>query len=493
MKTPSRLPRPFAVVLLAGAIAFGATGLTGCSTNPATGQQVFTLMSPEEERKVGAAEHPKILAEFGGAYDDQAIQAYVSQLGAGLVANSEQAGLPFRFTVLDSPMVNAFALPGGYVYVTRGLMALAESEAELAGVIGHEIGHVTARHGAQQQGRAVGVELIAGLLGVLSGNSGVAQAGSAIGGLYLRSYSREQEFEADSLGLRYLTRDGYDPGAMASFLSKLRDKSKLDAEILGSAADPDEFSLLSTHPRTIDRVKEAAAAATGTGPGGGRVEREGYLRRLDGMIYGDSPEQGYVRGRRFVHPTLRFEFAVPPGYVLVNGTSAVKARAPDGSVIIFDSAKPESRAAMRAYVQRRWGARLALADLTDIEVNGMPGATGVTRIRTDSGPVDLRLVAIDGGAAIYRFVFATPSDSTARQTEALQRTTFSFRRISEAEAAREHPLRLRIHTVRPGDTVARLARWMPEGPQAEARFRVLNGLAPDEEPAPGSLVKYASY
>lgn len=493
MKLPTRLSRPVAAGLLAGALALGSTGLAGCSTNPATGQQVFTLMSPAEERKVGAEEHPKVLTEFGGAYEDAAIQAYVTEIGASLVANSEQAGLPFRFTVLDSPMVNAFALPGGYVYVTRGLMALAESEAELAGVVGHEIGHVTARHGAQQQGRAVGIELIAGLLGVLSGNSGIAQASSTLGGLYLRSYSREQEFQADSLGLRYLTRAGYDPAAMASFLVKLRDKSKLDAEMLGNAADPDEFSLLSTHPRTIDRVKEAATAAIGAGPRGGRVEREAYLQRLDGMVYGDSPSQGFVRGQRFVHPALRFEFTVPPGYVLVNGANSVKARAPDGSVIIFDSSKPVSRASMRDYIQRGWGARLSLTDLTDIQVNGMPGATGVARMQTDNGPVDFRLLAIDGGTTVYRFIFATPSDTTARQTEALQRTTFSFRRIGEADAARERPLRIRLHTVRAGDTVAQLSRWMPEGAHAETRFRVLNGLGPNEEPAPGRLVKYASY
>ncbi len=494
MKPPLALPRLFVRILLAAGIAVGAAGLTACSTNPATGERAFTLLSSEDERKLGAEEHPKVLAKFGGAYDDPAVQAYVSGIGAALVAGSENAGTPFTFTVLDSPVVNAFALPGGYVYVTRGLMTLADNEAELAGVIGHEIGHVTARHGAQQHGRSVLVGVGAAVVGVLLGDRNLAQATSAVGDLVLRSYSREQEFEADSLGLRYLSRAGYQPAAMASFLGRLRDKSKLDAEILGAGADPDEFSLASTHPRTIDRVKEAEAAAIGAGAHGGRLDREPYLRRLDGMIYGDSPEQGYVRGQRFVHPKLRFEFSVPAGYLLTNGVSAVRAATPDGAVILFDSIRPGARTGMLDYLVRGWGRQLALTDLTDLQVNGLPAATGITRIATTNGPVDLRLVAIDGGeGTVYRFLFRTPARDTARRTEELKRTAFSFRRISETAAAREHPLRLRLYQAKAGDTVARLAQWMPEGPHAEARFRVLNGLQAGEEPTPGRLLKYASY
>ncbi|GHD63092.1 metalloprotease [Thalassobaculum fulvum] len=490
MKPTIGIRRRIASLLLAASVAVGAAGVGGCSTNPATGQQIFTLMSPEEERQVGAEQHPKILAEFGGVYDDNAIQAYVAGIGARLVANSEQSQLPFTFTVLDSPVVNAFALPGGYVYVTRGLLALADSEAELAGVIGHEIAHVTARHGAQQQGRAVWVGLGAAILGAAIGDRGAADLLNLGGGLILRGYSREQEFEADSLGLRYLVRAGYQPDAMASFLARLRDKSRLDAEILGTGSDPDEYSLMATHPRTIDRVQEARAASIGLAAQGGIVDREPYLRRLDGMLYGDSPEQGYVRGRRFVHPKLRFEFTVPADFVLLNGPTAVRARAPNGAEIRFDAARQEGEHDMLRYITRRWGARLPLTNLTRFDSNGMQGATGVTRVSSNRGPVDIRLVALDGGdGRIYRFLFATPADDTPRQAEALRQTALSFRRISEAEAARERPYRLQVRTARPGDSVAGLARSLPEGPFAEARFRVLNGLAPGEQPQPGSLVK----
>ncbi len=423
-----------------------------------------------------------------------AIQAYVAGIGSTLAGRSEQAALPFTFTVLDSAMVNAFALPGGYVYVTRGLMALADSEAELAGVLGHEIGHVTARHGAQQHGRSVLVGLGAGIAGILTGDRGVADSVSLGGGLILRGYSRDQEFEADKLGVRYMTRAGYDPDAMASFLGRLREKAKLEARILGEGSDPDEHSLMSSHPRTIDRVEEARAAILGAGPVDGLVDREGYLRRIEGMTYGDSPEQGFVRGHRFVHPHLRFEFTVPPDFTLVNGQTAVKALSPNGAVIVFDMAPPGPAASALDYVRNRWGARLALVDLTRLTIDGLEAATGVTRVTTERGPFDLRLVAIlSQSGRMYRFLFGTPARDTARQTAGLQQAALSFRRLGVDEAASERPYRVRLYTARSGDTVAGLVGMMPKDPNAEALFRLLNGLPPGSEPTTGQLLKYIGY
>lgn len=471
-----------AAALLAATVALGGGG---CST---------TLLSPEDEREIGREQHPRILEEFGGTYADPAVQGYVADIGAAMLASSGQSGVTFTFTVLDSPTVNAFALPGGYVYVTRGLMALAGSEAELAGVIGHEIGHVTARHGAQQHGRSVFVGLGAAILGAAIGDRSAAELLNRGGGLILRGYSREQEFEADTLGLRYMTAAGYHPDGMASFLARLRDKALLDAELQGDGSDPDEYSLTSSHPRTVDRVQEARAAVLGSGRVDGRVEREAYLRRLDGMEYGDTPGQGLVRGRRFVHPTLRFEFTVPPEFTLVNGPSAVRAHAPNGAVIVFDTARRASDASMPDYLRQQWGRQMPLADLAALTIDGREAATGTTRVATSGGPFDFRLLAIRGaGGSIHRFLFATPAADTARMTEGLQRTSFSFRRLGEAEAAAERPYRLRIHQARPGDTVARIAQWMPDGPRREAHFRVLNGLAPGQEPSSGQLLKYVSF
>lgn len=208
--------------------AFAALGLLllsvpGCvTTNPATGQQELTpFMSPAEESRIGAEEHPKMVARFGGVYDDIEIGAYVAEIGGRLVKNSELPNQEFRFTVLNSPDVNAFALPGGYVYVTRGLLALANSEAEFAGVLAHEIGHVTARHAAQRYNRAIATSLGTAILGAIVQSSGVDQLAQLGGELYLKGFSREQEFQADTLGVRYMSRAGYNPEAQASFLRSL--------------------------------------------------------------------------------------------------------------------------------------------------------------------------------------------------------------------------------------------------------------------------------
>lgn len=475
------LRRGLAACLLVTAVAIGGAG---CST---------TLLSPEDESRIGREQHPRIIEEFGGAYPDRSLQAYVAGVGAVVAAGSGWSGGPLTFTVLNSPTVNAFALPGGYVYVTRGLLALADSEAELAGVIGHEIGHVVARHGAQQHGRSVIVGLGSAILGAAIGDR-AAEGLMTLGVPILRRYSREQEFEADQLGLGYMTRAGYHPEAMATFLGRLRDKSLLEAALMGTAADPDENSLAATHPRTVDRVHEARATALGGGPASGRIERDSYLRRLDGMLYGDTPEQGLVRGQRFVHPVLGFEFTVPPGFVLANSQGAVVARAPAGALILFDTTPAGTPASMLDYVRDQWGAALPLADLTGLVIDGMEAATGAARIATAREPFDLRLLALRGdGGRIHRFLFATPAQDTAMLTGSLQRTGFSFRRLSASEAAAERPYRLRISEARPGDTVATLAQRMPEGPRREARFRVLNGLAPGQEPAPGRLLKHIGF
>ena len=275
-----------AALLVGASVALGA-----CQPVPATGQSGFSLISTEEERRMGAEADPEIQAAFGGPYHDARLQAYVAGLGQRLVGVSELAGQPFRFLVLDSPIVNAMALPGGYVYVTRGLVALADDEAELAGVIGHEIGHVTGRHTAQRQSQAIAANVLAGLLGVLSGVPAAGDLAGVGAAAYLQSYSRDQESEADGLGIRYLARAGWDPEAMASFLAKLRAQSQLEAALAGQSPDSvDQSSLWASHPRTHDRVREAAAEARHTAQAGaaslGRGNRDAFLARLDGLSYG---------------------------------------------------------------------------------------------------------------------------------------------------------------------------------------------------------------
>lgn len=485
------LSRGIALAGLAGLLL----GLAACSTNPATGEQSFTaFMSPQDELRVGREQHPKILEEFGGAYDDPRLSAYVSQLGDRLAAVSHRPDLDYTFTIIDSPIVNAFALPGGYVYVSRGLLALADNEAELAGVIGHEIGHVTARHSAERYSRGVLANLSAGLLGAVIGEPGVADVLNLGAGLYVRSYSRSQELEADQLGLRYMVTRGYDPNAVASFLERLRARAKLDAALNGVGGDPDGYDLLATHPRTVDRVRDAQAAV-GALRHGGRSGRDAYLTQLDGMLYGDNPEQGFVRGRRFVHPVLRFEFIVPPDYALINGQTHVMAVGPDKARIRFDMAAVQAGVSMRQYLETSaWTRQLPLTNIEAISVNGMEGATAVARLRGSSNSTDVRVVAVRADATrAYRFIFVGPTQVMRRQQEALRRTTYSLRKLDASEVSSLKPYRLRLHRVTVGDTVARLARRMPEGPNAEARFRVLNSLPDGEEPAVGQLIKYVGF
>ena len=250
----------------------------GCTTNPATGKSSFTgLMSESDEARIGRESHPKVLAQFGGAYGDAELQRYVGSLGQLLARASDRPNLQYTFTVLDSPIVNAFATPGGYVYITRGLLALANNESEVAGVLAHEIGHVAARHAAERQSQAVLASLPGLFAGVLTGSDALAGAVGSGGAAYLQSYSRDQEYQADLLGVRYLSRTNYDPYGMASFLGQLEADDRLDAEIMGRPEMADQFSIMSTHPRTADRIQRAIQEAGGAQLANPIVERDLYL------------------------------------------------------------------------------------------------------------------------------------------------------------------------------------------------------------------------
>jgi predicted Zn-dependent protease len=457
------------------------------AVNPATGEKQFMLMSPEDEARIGKAEHSKVLKQFGGVYDDPNIGGYVAQIGGRLVANSELAGQPFTFTVLNSPVVNAFALPGGYVYVTRGLVALANNEAELAGVIAHEIGHVTARHSAQRMTQATVVGLGGAILGAALG---VPQEVTNLGSqLYLTSFSRDQEYEADLLGVRYLTRVGYDPYAQADFLESLGAHTEMMAKLSGNGDRPPEF--LSTHPNTPERVIRAANAAKASGAGPSAPNRrQNFLNTIDGLVYGDDPEQGFVRGRVFSHPKLRFTFTVPEGFQLINRPDAVLAKGPSSSGIVFNIAEPKSNGDPLGYMVHEWAKSVRLADVERIKINGLDAATGWTRLNVRGSLIDVRLVVIRfSGRQLFRFQFITPTNMTARLSQDLQRTTYSFRRLSSREAAALKPLRIRIVTVRAGDTAQSLARRMAVDDAHLERFQVLNRLKPGQNPPVGSRIK----
>ena len=482
--------RDFSIAAAAGLGSFCA----GCAVNPVTGDQQVMLMSADEERRIGAAEHPKILKEFGGAYEDPKLSGYIAAIGGRLAAASELPDTQFTFTVLNSPIVNAMALPGGYVYVTRGLLALAQNEAEAAGVIGHEIGHVVARHTAARISRAqvtqfglIGLAVLGSVAGLPSGTGRLA---GTLASMHLQGFSREQEFEADTLGIRYMSRVGYDPEAMASFLGQLRAHSGLRATIEGRPANSvDEFDIMATHPRTIERIERAAAAAGPKPPHARNFHRKAYQSAIDGMVFGDDPDVGVIRGREFSHRALRFRFEVPDGFRLINRPTAVIAQNERlRSTIVFDMDTRRAGGALTGYIARDWAKR-RLNDVEGLTVNGLPAATGWFVMETQKGRMVARLIAIRAERnQIFRFLFISPPNATERLSRPFRRTTYSFRRLTAREAKMIEPRRLRVQ--KPGRQSRRdLVRRMQVESHAQGWFDLLNGFTSGKRQTAGETVR----
>lgn len=453
--------------------------LGACTTNPATGQQQFTaLMSPQQEVQIGASEHQKIVEQFG-LDNDPKLNAYVKEIGKRVSADTERPDVQYKFYVLDSPIVNAFALPGGYIYISRGLLALANSEAEVAAVLAHETGHITGRHSAERYSRGVVTTLGAGILGAVLDSQGASQALGTGANLYLSAYSRSQESQADSLGLRYMTRGQYNPDGMPSFLSSLQRQSAVDAKAAGKSASAAN-SYFSTHPATGDRVAKTRAEAQAY-PHTGRIAREEHLSAIAGMTYGDSADQGFIRGQRFYHPPLGFTFEVPDGFTITNQPAQVVASAPSkGSAIIFDFAANPQGLSPANYVQN-WVKDKNLQDIESMTVNDMPAATGSFAGIIQGQASIIRLVAIRYGDKYARFQIAMPQNAPPSLVKDLRETTYSFRSLSQAERSSIKPRKIALFTARAGDTVASRAAQAAFENLSVERFRVLNGLAPNEE------------
>ena len=460
---------------------------------------VLVGLPPGRARADDAAieqEAKAIVDLFGGAYDDPKLADYISGVGARLVQTTSMAKQPFTFTVLDSPVANAFSLPGGRVFVTRGLLALVANEAELAGVLGHEIGHITAHHAESRERRAAIARLGVGLLSIFGARLATPEIGhlvqrfAGVGGLYyVERFSREQEFQADVLGTRTLAEAGYSAYAMSSFLGTLEAEMRLDNKIAGRPADDARFSMFADHPRTDERVKRAIAEA-GTLPHAPDLRRNAYLRKIDGLLYGDNPDKGVVRGGWFIHPTLRIAFAVPPGFQVENTETRVIVEGGEDAGFLFDRAPEEFDGTPEAYLAEKSQSKTG-DPIQHLDINGFAAATVPGQVKSDSGAVvNLQLVVIRADpATLYRFVFVYPNRDPRRFVDLYDKVAASFRRVSMADAARIKPLHLRIVTVQSWDTVESMANHMAPGPYNLERFQVLNGLAPDAALKPGRAVK----
>ncbi|MCW5747822.1 MAG: M48 family metalloprotease [Alphaproteobacteria bacterium] len=489
MRVPTRderWPRRALVLLLA---AFGFALATGCTPQgdpPATAASQVTTRA---ERPAAAdAARTAALRRYGGAYTEGPLAGYVEQVGRRLVtANGLEAGA-WRFTVLSSPTVNAFATDYGDVFVTRGLLAVLQDEAELAAAMGHEIGHVLARHAALRRAQEARVYQTAIQVARSTRDPQLALAFAQLELAQARAYSRDQEFEADRIATRLVTKAGYDSAAAVRSLQRLQDYNILQARILGLPLDAFERqTVFATHPRTADRVEMARREAGGSN--GGRREEDAYLSAIDGMLYGDTPQEGYARGRRFLHPQLGFAFEAPAGYTLYNNPQSVQAHGPDNAFMVFAcTSRPPEDGMVDA--MRRLFPSMPLTDARTLTINGLDAATGVTARSATSGDVDGRVVAIHFPPGMCTFLLVSRTLGPAARAQELFQAAQTFRRLSTAEAANTRPLRLVVEPVKPGDTIDRLAGRAPaEEPHRVERFLLLNGLQPGDRLLPGQRVK----
>jgi predicted Zn-dependent protease len=461
--------------------------LAGCSSLP-NGNKVSlqlpqpspaaTRMSAAEER-----EHLRILASYGGLYDEARVQKMVEDTVQRLVAASTRPDLKYRVTILNSPAVNAFALPNGHLYVTRGLIALANDQAELASVLAHEMGHVIAHHAQIREEKARQAALISHVVSDVLSDPQVGALALAKSKLALASFSRAQEFEADAIGIKTSARAGFDPYGAARFLTDMQHNADLKS---GRHSDARTVDFLSDHPSTPDRVRKALIDAREfSGPGIGARDRNAYLAELNGMVYGEDPSEGFVRGRRFVHPKLGFTFLAPPGFTLDNTAQAVLGLKDGGDEAMrLDVVSVPAEQSLAHYLASGWIEHVDPTSLHAFTINGFPAATA----KAGGKDWTFRLFAVRFGSDVYRFIFAAKTMTPAAD-RAFRSSVATFRRMSLKESEQVRPLRLKIVTVGPQDTVASMARRMAVTNHRVERFRVLNGLGQRQTLKPGERVK----
>jgi predicted Zn-dependent protease len=435
-------------------------------------------------------EHQRILATYGGVYNDPKLQTMVEQMVERLVAASDKPDLHYKVTILNSQSINAFALPTGQIYVTRGLIALADDDSELASVLAHEMGHVIAHHAELREKEEEQVNLVNRVVNDVVSDPEQGAMALARSKLELAQFSQQQEFQADSIGIRTAARAGYDPYGAVRFLTALERNSELKPE-QSNAINPAAPDFLSSHPSTPERITRAIAEArqykppASVSPAEQEQARDAYFADIGGIVYGEDPSEGFVRGRRFLHPKLGFTFTAPEGFALDNTAQAVLGvKRGGGEALRLDVVRVPADQTLTQYLTSGWIENIDPATVEDLTINGFPAASAVAK----GDQWDFRLYAIRFGSDVYRFIFAA-KHRTPDTERAFRETVNTFRRMSLAEIEQAKPLRLKIVKVAPGDTVEKMAARMATADRAADRFRVLNGLEPGDRLKPGSEVK----
>jgi predicted Zn-dependent protease len=467
-------------------------GLGGCATNPVSGGSDFVLMSEEQEIALGRKYSTEITKEMP-LYEIAELATLVQDIGERVATNSHRPELIYRFAVLDSTDVNAFALPGGYIYITRGLLAYLNTEAELAAVLGHEIGHVTARHSVRQHSTATAAGLVAAVLGAASGIQGADSLANMVGTAIVRGYGRDHELEADRLGAEYLAKTGYDPDAMLEIVGILKHQEEFET----SRAEKEDrepvtyHGLFSTHPENDERLQEVVKAASAhKSSSTTRVNRAGFIQALDGLTFGDSEREGNIRDNRFYHKELDFAVTFPQGWRIENLSDKIIAMPVSNDGLVQLSVTDRNkRISPREFMIKR----LKLDDLKrgeSVSSQGLTGYTAVASNKTPYGTRPVRYVVLYRGQKAYIFAGAAKDKkSPYGYDEEILATAHSFHALAEKENRLASEEKIHIIRASTGTRYRDLADSSPIANYPEEQLRLLNGHYPDAEPRPGQHIK----
>jgi predicted Zn-dependent protease len=489
--TPSSPPTPryqraARRLALPTVLLFGLT-LGGCFTATAPPRKV-TLPEPPKEAEFAPAvarEHQRILGAYSGAYRDARLEGLLKQTVDKLVAASERPDQRYRITILNSPAINAFALPTGQLYVTRGLLALANDSSELASVLAHEMAHVIAQHAEIREDRARTVALVGRVFDNLGSDPEMGALALAKSKIALATFSRTQELEADGIGVGIAARAGFDPYGAVRFLTSMGHNAEIKPATQ-SHVDQRAADFASSHPATPERVKNAQTSARQfSAPGSNDPNRSAYLGTIDGVVYGEDPSEGFVRGRRFLHPKLAFTFLAPDGFALDNTAQAVLGvKEGGGQALRLDVVRVPAEQTLPQYLNSGWIEHVDASSIEELTINGFPAATATAK----GDQWNFRLFAVRFGSDVYRFIFASRR-AAPEIDRAFRESVHTFRRMSVTESNAARPLRLKVVTAGADDTVERLAARMAITDRALERLRVLNGLAAGDQVKPGDQVK----
>lgn len=472
-----------------------AAALTGCASNPVTGRPDLVFSSEKAEIDRAKQVHPLLLQQFGGAYDDLQLQQYVTDIGQRVAKAGQRPGLEYHFTVLDSEDINAFTTGGGYVYITRGILNYLNSEAELMAVLGHEVGHINARHPVKQQTQSTLSGIGAAAIGIFTGSADLAGLANYAGAALVRGYGRDNELEADRLGAEYLQNSGLAPEHMIDVVRLLKNQEMFEVARAREENRPPHIyhGVFATHPDNDQRLQEVVKAAEKLQNHGDKVDpgRERYLKAIDGLPVGSSRAQGVLKGNRFYHANLGFTLAFPSGWTVENKADRLQAIAPrKDSVLQMQTQAPPPNMGPKELLSRLLAGSNA-GPGEAIEVNGLQGYTAVVRsANTDFGVVPARYVVIYHNNLAYIFAGASKASSGAPAADALFMSSIkTFRRLKDNEFALAEPYKVRIVRAGADTRIEDLAKNSPVKKYPAQLLRLMNDLYPDKQPQSGQLLK----